>query len=228
LWRSGLLVPLFTRRAPERRGKRDHRRSSASASATARVGVTPSDRRRTRPLRKTTSITAASRRQRSSADPRRRRPLLPRPERSDIRLEPPPRAQRSKGRGVLAAAMHEVGWDECRAGARPRQRSPRAPGTPPPSAASQPTSTAVAAPDRKAPVAVIAFLPINLQINEQTSHAETRSDRWPSPDAYCKSEPQVTVKANPAGILCSRRGSGPSNGEGDHAFSSPNQSMVAW
>src|SRR6266478_8357296 len=46
-----------------------------------------------------------------------------------------------------------------------------APGTPPPSAASQQTSTAVADPDRKAP-SPSSRLPINLQINEQTSHRE--------------------------------------------------------
>src|SRR6266446_10592866 len=47
-----------------------------------------------------------------------------------------------------------------------------APGTPPPSAASQQTSTAVADPDRKAP-SPSSRLPIDLQINEQplTAHA---------------------------------------------------------
>src|SRR5262249_32044126 len=120
---------------------------------------------------------------RSAADPRRRAPSLPRPEQSDIRPQLQPQASRSKARGVLAAATHEVGWHECRAGAPFLPPPPRAPGTPPQSAASQSTSTAVAAPDRKAP-SPSSRLPINLQINEQSSHVGTRSDRWPSPDAY--------------------------------------------
>src|SRR5262249_15723505 len=120
---------------------------------------------------------------RPGAAPRRRAPSLPRPEQSDIRPQLQPQASRSKARGVLAAATHEVGWDECRAGAPFLPPPPRAPGTPPQSAASQSTSTAVAAPDRTAP-SPSSRLPINLQINEQSSHVGTRSDRLPSPDAY--------------------------------------------
>src|SRR5207302_1630960 len=54
------------------------------------------------------------------------------------------------------------------------------------SATSQPMSTAGAAPGRKVP-SLSSRLPINLQINGQTCHLNSQSDRWPSPaspDAY--------------------------------------------
>jgi hypothetical protein len=114
LWRSGLLVPLRPFLGAERRNgagsgmivAQVHRPAQQLVSA-SRLPVGVERGRCARPPR-----SPPPRRQRSSADPRRRRPLLPRPERSDIRLEPPPRAQRSKGRGVLAApCMKLVGMN---------------------------------------------------------------------------------------------------------------------
>ena len=92
-------------------------------------------------------------------------------ERSDIRHEPPPGAQRSRGAGVLGAVMHEVVGMNVMRRATSATIASGARHSSPPSAASQQTSTAVADPDRKAP-SPSSRLPINLQINEQTSHRE--------------------------------------------------------
>jgi len=150
------------------------------APATARVGVTPSGKRRSRPLRSTTSITSDA----STAAFRPvRPPLLLQSERSDIPSEPPRQRQNPECLGALAVATHAVGSDEHRGDARSRSPKSQPPSFPQRSATSQPTSTAGAAPGQKIP-SQSSRLPINLQINGQTSHLNSQSDRWPSPDAY--------------------------------------------
>ncbi len=96
-------------------------------------------------------------------------PLRPRPLQIGLRrpAESPLHPSGSELPCAPAGAKGGARWGECRAGAQSRQRSPRPQDSPRRFAASQPMSTAVAAPGQKEPQRS-SCLPINWQISGQT------------------------------------------------------------